>query len=50
MYTRLITLLVRYWKYVPILLGIMILVLKLAFAKADLAPVPIDDDDGPVIW
>ena len=48
MRARLITLLARYWKYLPIIVGLAILVLKLAIAKADLDPVP--DEDGPVFW
>ena len=45
---RLITLLVRYWKYVPVVLGITALALKLVLAKAELDPVPIED--GPAFW
>jgi len=48
MHVRLITLLVRYWKYIPVVLGIMALVLKLVFAEAELDPVP--DEDGPALW
>jgi len=48
MRARLITLLVKYWRYVPIILGVMALVFKLVSAEAVLDPIP--DEDGPVIW
>ena len=48
MRARLITLLVRYWKFVPAILVVAALMLKLVFAKADLDPIPIED--GPALW